>query len=134
MEAQATFVRANGIVVLDAIAHVGLYVALVVNPVDAELNDTVGDAQPLNEIGAVKLRMFVVLFLDGTKYLADGLDILGLVGETLLQASYYFCCFHNLVVFFIGCLSLLSSLYNNVYVHVSPCNYFFIFCKGIPFL
>ena len=84
---------------LDTIAHVGLHVALVINPVDAELDDAVGDAQPLNEIGAVELRMFVVLFLDRTEHLADGLDILGLVGETLLQASYYFCCFHNLGCF-----------------------------------
>ena len=116
MEAQATFVRANGIVVLDAVPHVSLYVALVINPVDAELNDAIGDAQPLNKIGAVELRVFVVLFLDRSEHLAHGLDILGLVGKTLLQASYYFCCFHNL-----GCFLYWMFKFALFYLYIIMC-------------
>jgi len=48
--------------VLDAITHVGLHVTLVVNPSDAELTNTVGDAKALNQIGLLKLGVLVVLF------------------------------------------------------------------------
>jgi hypothetical protein len=94
--AETTFVRANGVVVLNTITHVGLYVALIVNPCDAELANTIGDAKALDEVGLLKLRVFVVLLLNGGQYLTYGLDVLRLVGKSLFQILYNFCCIHNL--------------------------------------
>jgi hypothetical protein len=85
--------------VLNTITHVGLYLTLVVNPSYTELDDTIGDAKALNQIGLLKLRVLVVLFLDGRKYLTYGLDVLRLVGKSLLQILYNLCCIHNLFLF-----------------------------------
>ena len=54
-------------VVLYAITHVGLYVALIIHPGNSELVNAIGDAKTLNQISFVKLRMFVVLFFNGSK-------------------------------------------------------------------
>ncbi len=99
MITETAFIRANGVVVLDTVTHVGLDLALVVNPCDAELVNTIGNAKALNQIGLFKLGVLVVLFLDGGKYLTDGLDVLRLIGKSLLQIFYNFCCIHNLFTF-----------------------------------
>ena len=70
---------------LYTVTHVGLYVAFVVHPSDAELIDAVGDAQTFNQVGFVEFRVFVVLFFDGTQYLFYGLMILRFVGEPSFQ-------------------------------------------------
>ena len=90
MEAYAAFVRAYGVVVLYAVAHVRLHVALVVHPCHTEGDDAVGDAQAFNEVGAVEFGVTVVLVLDCAEDLADGLYILRLVGEALLQTLHGF--------------------------------------------
>ena len=95
METQSTLVGADGVVVLHTVSHVCAHVALVIDPVDAELDDAVGDAQALNEVGFLKLRMLVVLIFDRSEHLAHGLDVLRLIGKLLLQFSYYFGCFHK---------------------------------------
>ena len=92
METDTSLVRTDGIVVLYTVAHVGLYVALVINPCHTECDDTIGNAKTLNKIGAVEFRMTVVLLLDSTENLAYGLDILRLVWEALLKALYCFNC------------------------------------------
>ncbi len=99
--AQTAFVRADGVVVLDAVSHVGLHIPLVVHPCHAELIDTVGHAKALNEVGLLEFRVFVVLLLNGWKYLTDGLDILRLVGKSLFQIFYNLCCIHNLFLFLV---------------------------------
>ncbi len=99
MIAQAAFVRANGVVVLDTVAHVGLHVTLVVNPSDAELVYSVGNAKALDEVGLFKLGVLVVLFFDGGKNLRNCLDVLRLIGEALLELLYNLCCIHNLLSF-----------------------------------
>ncbi len=95
VETQTAFVGANGVVVLHAVTHVCAHIALVVDPVNAELDDAVGDAQTLDEVDFLKLRMLVVLILDGSEHLAHCLDVLRLIGKLLLQFSYYFGCFHK---------------------------------------
>ncbi len=50
VETDSAFVRANGVVVLNTITHIGLDVTLVISPSNAELNQTIGDAQTLDEV------------------------------------------------------------------------------------
>jgi len=64
VETQPAFVRTDSIVVLHTVTHVGADVALVVHPSDAESVDALGDAQTFDEIHLVKLRVFVILFLN----------------------------------------------------------------------
>ena len=99
VETDTALVRTNHVVVLDAVAHVGLHIALVVGPGHTELHETIGDAETLNEVCALKLRVFVVLFFDGSQHLAYGLDVLGFVGESLFQILNDCCCLHNLFTF-----------------------------------
>ena len=96
MITKTAFVRANGVVVLDAVTHVCLHVTLIVCPCNTELADSVGDTKALNEVCLLKLGVLVVLFFDGGKNLTDGLDILRLIGESLFEIFYNLCCIHNL--------------------------------------
>ena len=90
METDTTFVGTNGIIVLNAITHVGLYLAFIVNPCYAERDDAIGDAQALNEVGLFKFGMTVVLFFNCSKYLAHCLNVFRFIGKTLLEAFYCF--------------------------------------------
>ena len=65
-------------------------VTLVIYPSDAELANTIGDTQTLDKVSLLELRVLVVLFLDGGKYLTYGLDVLRLVGKSLFQILYNF--------------------------------------------
>ena len=85
METNTTFVRADSVVVLNAVTHVGLNVTLIVHPSHAELVNTVGDAKTFNQIDFVKLWVFVVLFFNCRKYFFHCLMILWFVGEPSLQ-------------------------------------------------
>jgi hypothetical protein len=95
VEADTTLVRANGIVVLDTVAHVGLDVTIVVHPSDTELINTIRNAEALDEVDLVELRMLVVLLLDGAEDLFYCLMILWLVRESLLQILKNFLCVHD---------------------------------------
>ena len=99
MESYASLIRAYHIVVLHAVTHVGLYVALVVYPRHAEGDYSVWNAEALDKVGAVKLRMFVVLFFYCCQYLTYGLDILRLVRESLFEVLNYICGYHKLFSF-----------------------------------
>ena len=96
MEADTSLVRANDIVVLHAVAHVRLYVTLIVHPVYTELIDTVGDTETLDEIHLLELGVLVVLLFNGAEDFFHCLMIFRLVGESLLQILQYFFCFHTL--------------------------------------
>lgn len=95
MEADTTFVRADGIVVLYTVTHIGAYVALVISPCYTELIYTIGDAEAFDEVCFVKFGVLVVLFFDGTQNLFYCLMILGLIGEASFQIFQNFCCIHN---------------------------------------
>ena len=84
MEAETTFVRANHIVVLNAVTHVCLYVTLVVYPCHTELYQAIWDAESLNKICFLELRMLVVLFFYCTQHLTYCLNVLRLIRESLL--------------------------------------------------
>ncbi len=94
METDTTFVGANGIVVLDAVAHVGLDIAVVVHPGNAELIYAIRNAEALDQVDLVELRVLVVLLLDGAEDLFYGLMILWLIRESLLQILKNFLCVH----------------------------------------
>ena len=79
---------------LDAVAHVVVHLAFVVDPADAEGEDAVGDAKTLDEVFGLKLRVFVIDVLDGANDLFHGLEILRLVGESTAQVGHHFSCFH----------------------------------------
>ena len=66
METDTTFVRADGIVMLYTVPHIGLYVTFVVYPCNAELVYAVGNAKTFNQVGFVEFGVFVVLFFNGT--------------------------------------------------------------------
>ena len=78
-------------------AHVRLNLALIVNPGNAELVHSVGDAKALDKVSLLKLGVLVVLLFDGGKNLTDGLDVLRLIGESLFEIFYNLCCIHNLL-------------------------------------
>lgn len=109
MEAYSALVGADGVVVLHTVAHVGPHVALVVNPVDAELDDSVWNAKTLYEIGLLKLRMLVIFFFDGAEHLTHSLDVFRLVWKLLLQFGYYFCCFHKLPSFWYDSFTIIYT-------------------------
>ena len=88
METKTSFVRANGVVVLNTVTHIVLHIAFVVHPCYTELNEAIWNTQALDEIVFLKLGVLVILFLDGRKYLTYGLDILRLIRESLFQILY----------------------------------------------
>ena len=90
MVAKTSLVRANRVVVLYAVTHVSLYVALIIYPRYAELDDAVWNAETLDEVCLLKLRVLVVLFLDSTENLTNCLNVLRLVWESSLEIRDYF--------------------------------------------
>ena len=99
MKTDAALVRADGVVMLDAVAHISLHVALVINPVNTELQDTVGYTQSLDEVRPVKFRVLIVLIFCGCQHLAYCLDILRLIWKSSLQTFHNICSFHLAVCF-----------------------------------
>ena len=102
MVAQSPLVGANGVVVLNSVAHIGLYVSFVIDPCHAKFHQPVGDAQPFDEIGFLKFRVLVILIFNRTQYLTHCLNVLRLIGESLLQILYNIHCshkFYNFVIF-----------------------------------
>ena len=85
VETDAALVRADGVVVLHTVAHIGLHVALVVGPRDAELIHAIGNAETFDEVHLIELGVFVVLFFDSAKHFFDRLMVLRLAGETALE-------------------------------------------------
>ena len=94
VETDTALIRADGVVMLDTVAHVCLDLSLVIHPCDTEGDDAVGDAETLDEVVLLKFGMLIVDILDGAEDLTDGLDVLRLVGESALEILYDFCCFH----------------------------------------
>ena len=100
METDTTFVRTNGVVVLYAVTHVRLDVAFVVHPAHTELINAVWNAKTLNQVGFVKFWVLVVFFLDGAKHFLYCLMVLRFIRKTTFQVFQYFCCIHNLKIYF----------------------------------
>ena len=86
METDSSFVRTYSIVVLDAVAHVVAYLAVVVDPGNAESEYSVRDAKSLEEILRLKGGIAVVHVGNRADYLFHCLQVLGLAGKSLAQA------------------------------------------------
>ena len=61
---------------LHAVAHIGLHFALVVHPIYAKLVDAVGDAEALNEFGALELGMLIINVFNREEHFAHCLQVL----------------------------------------------------------
>ena len=70
---------------LHTVAHICLYLALVVHPCDTELVYAVGDAETLYEVNLLEFWMLVVFLLDSSEDLFYCLVILRLIGEATLK-------------------------------------------------
>lgn len=87
METDTAFVRANGVVMLNTVPHVGLHLTFVVDPGDTEREDAVGNAKTFNQVVTVELGVFVVSFLNGTQHFRNGLMVFGFVGKASFQIA-----------------------------------------------
>ena len=85
VEAQATLVRADGGVELDAVATVDLDLAGVIHPRHAEHDDALGLDEALQQGCLLILGVGVQRGLDGAEDLGRGLEELGLLGVALLE-------------------------------------------------
>ena len=66
VETDTAFVRADSVVVLYTVTHVGLDVTFVVHPSDAELVYAIWNTQTFNQVYFVEFRVFVVFLFDSS--------------------------------------------------------------------
>ena len=124
---QTAFVRANSVVVLDAVAHVSLDITLVIHPSDTEFNHTIGNAKTLDEVSLLEFGVLVVLLLNGGENLRNSLDVLRLIGESLFEIFNNLCCVHNLftLVWLLITIDLVVYVYylltSNAYYSLTGC-------------
>ena len=88
METNTAFVRANGIVELNAVADVILYFTLVVNPGYTESEDAVGLYHALYDASFLEFRVLVVNLFYAEKNLFYGLKEFLLAGMLGLQVGH----------------------------------------------
>lgn len=81
MEVDIFFVWVDGVVVLNMVIYVGLYVVFIVYLSYMELVYFVWNVKMFNQIGFVEFRMFVVFFFNGRKNFFYCLMIFWFVGE-----------------------------------------------------
>ena len=98
MEAQTSFVGADGAVELHAVADVHLYLALVVDPGHAEGGDALGLHDALHYLGFLKLRVLVVHVLDALQDFAHSLQEFQLAWMLAFQVLHDFLNFHSFQV------------------------------------
>ena len=94
VETNASLVGADGIVVLDAIAHIVAHLTLVIDPGNTEAEDAIGNAESLYQVVALEFGVLVVGVLDGGQNLFNCLDVFRLVGEAATEVVDYIFCFH----------------------------------------
>ena len=85
MEANATLVRANGIVELYAITDIGLHFAVVISPCHTECQNTVRFDQTFDDACFFKFGMLVVDIFHAHQHLFNCLQILFLTGMLGLE-------------------------------------------------
>ena len=102
MEAETALVGAESGVVLHTVAKVHLGLTLVVNPNNAEFEDTVGLDNALDNLVGLKFGMLVVFFLNGFQNLADSLQVLVFARMFGLQVCHNFFYFHVIQFFMLN--------------------------------
>jgi hypothetical protein len=89
MEADSTFVRANGIVELNPVTRVGLDFAIIVNPSNPKLKDAVGLGNALDDFVRIVLWVFVYKVHNGFQYFFYSLEKFFLTWVFLLKVIHY---------------------------------------------
>ncbi len=85
MQADSSLVGADGGVELDAPATVHLDLALVVNPLDAELDGSLGFDDALKDLVLLVLRILIHERLKSVENLFDSLEVFGLIRKASLE-------------------------------------------------
>ena len=95
VETQATLIRANGTIKLDAIAKIDLYLALIVNPGHTECRNTLGFYDTFHNLCLLEFGVLVVHVLNGFQHLAHCLQELYFTWMFTLQILHNFLNFHS---------------------------------------
>ena len=95
METETSLVWSNGAIELDTITEVGLNLAFVIYPSNAECEDTIRLNHSLYDFSLLKLWVLVINLLNRLEYLANCLKILFLMAILLLEVGHYCFNFHN---------------------------------------
>ncbi len=95
VETQTALVRTDRAVELYAVAEVGLYFALVVNPGYTEGEDTVRLNDALNDLGLLEFGVLVVHLFDGFENLAYCLQIFAFARVAKLEICHQFLNIHD---------------------------------------
>ena len=95
MEADAAFVRADGVVELHAVADIVLHFTFVVNPCDAEGYDAVGFDHALDNFVTLEFGMLVVDILNTHQDFPNGLQIFFLARMFGLKIGHDLIDIHN---------------------------------------
>ena len=66
MKTDTTFVRADRIVMLDTVSHVGLDLSLIIHPGYAEGENTIGNTKTFDQVALFEFGMFVVNLFDSS--------------------------------------------------------------------
>ena len=96
METDSSFVRTYSIVVLDAVAHVGMHISLIVCPGHPKRENPIGNTEPLDQIAFFKLDIPIIGIFDGIQYLFYCLVVFRFVGKPPFQFCQNVFCFHKI--------------------------------------
>ncbi len=96
METQTAFIRADGVVELDAVAGIHLHFAAVVDPNDLECETAVGFNDAFRDAVGFEFGVAVVGLLDSHQDLAHGLEVFALARVPTFQVGHQFFDLHNL--------------------------------------
>ena len=86
METDSSFVRTYSIVVLDAVAHVGMHISLIICPGHPKRENPIGNTEPLDQIAFFKLDIPIIGIFDGIQYLFYCLVVFRFVGNRLFNS------------------------------------------------
>ncbi len=98
METDAAFIRADGLVELDAVAEIGLHVAVVVDPCHAESKYSVRFYHPFDDTCLFKFGVLVIDVGHADQHFLDGLKIFFLTGMLRFKRAHDLINVHSLCI------------------------------------
>lgn len=107
METYAAFVWADSHIMLYAICHIGLDIAFVIHPRNAECKNTIRNAKTLNQVLFFKFGMCIIYILNRIQNFFYCLKIFRFIRETTSQVVHYFFYFHCLNVIGVNNIPLI---------------------------